>query len=321
MSTPIAELKKLHIAFLEAGCDFSKVPSELKVPMLVKVFRTEPYFYVNDKTHYVSGYFTDKAMKSFQNSSKKSMADLKGDTLKITKFSLQLNDLGNDEFTHTSFMGKEIRLIIEDFTLSRYLKSGKDVNKFVVNMCRDDEVKLHMAIHQYKTTDANKTKTLEKFLKTTAGIAFGSLSDMFCSVYGGPIKIEEVQGTSKNEIPDRLKMPELVTCIVDDDYKPKKDKKRSIKTTVKDEIIEAESSQNGESKSESQSSYKPSSASSRSSRSKRSKKIKEETKLEITTSQKSPSTESINSKSKFESEVMEILGYFKKSKSNLDMDF
>ena len=169
METPIAQLKQLFLKFLLCECNFSKVPDEYKKPMLVKVFRTEPFFFIQDKENYCIGYFSSKAQKKLLSMFDKPASQLRGQTLKITKFSLEFASVDSSEYNPTSYLDREIKFIIEGFSMSRTLKKGKDVNKFVVNTGRDEHIQLAIAhfLHQTRIKAGEKI-TMDDFLKNEA---------------------------------------------------------------------------------------------------------------------------------------------------------
>ena len=317
METPIAHLKDLHMAFLENNCDFSKVPEILKRPMLVKVFRTYPYLFLSDKENYIAGYLPVKDLKKY--SSPK--YDLKGKTLKITKFRMEMCHLEEHENKHVSYMNREIKLIIEEFSISRPLEKH-ETNRFVINISRDEEFKLHMAIFMHKEKcSQGKATSLEKFLREKAKITFGSLSDTFQSTYMGPITPEEGSLPSKSNIQSRLKIPELVTCVIEDDTDEKKQKKRAKKDNIKEEIKELHEHEYQQSKSENPKEIFKSEPKVTPKRSRKTRKP-----LRDVTNTKALKKEIIKEEEKettptYDDEVRKILSYFKKSKSNPDMDF
>ena len=64
--------------------------------MLVKVFRSAPMFLINDKQHYMHGYFTTNAINKFRREYGFGLDDMKGKSLKINKFKLTLSDSNDD---------------------------------------------------------------------------------------------------------------------------------------------------------------------------------------------------------------------------------
>lgn len=99
MATPVANLKHLIADFLANGADFSKMNEKLKKPMLVKVFRVQPHFLINDKENYITGYFTAKALKRFEKNIKMDLMDLKARTLKVEKFTMELVSTASSDYS------------------------------------------------------------------------------------------------------------------------------------------------------------------------------------------------------------------------------
>lgn len=322
MATPIAQLKQLHIAFLNWGCDFSKVPNSLKEPMLVKVFRTYPFFYISDKENYITGYFSDKAKARFEKSTDVKMEDLKARTLKINKFSMQMAKVGENEFNQVSYMDREIRVIIEDFTLSRDL-SKNEVNKFVVNMWKDEEIKLHMAIaeHQSKIKKGAGTP-LDLFLKTKAKLTTNPSYKCFKSTYMGPIEPTEDDAEEPETVEERLRYTELVTWIVTTPEEGQKvTKKRKQKSQIKQEDQEELEDELKEALSQESGADCVSTTTPKARKGKRSRKAVSPKQLEFKIETKESEDTPKIAKNKYDEEVLKILGFFKKSKSQPDMDF
>ena len=325
MATPIGELKELFMKFLACDGNFSKVPAEYKKPMLVKVFRTEPYVFIQDKEHYCTGYFSPRALKKFHQEFDFPLTDLKAKTLKIEKFKLEMNFVTEDNYNPVSYLNREIKFIIEDFSLSRYLKKGTEVNRFVVNMCKDEHVMLSIAhfIH-YNKVKAGSDATLTDFLKKgkyTNGTEF----EAFSSAYYGDNDLPEIKLSPQPRSDDRFKMGELVTWIVDPQYDSKAiakgKKRRSLKKETKDEAVQEAKDEVKELENITSSAESDIVVSEKSKRSRRPKKViqtkHENVKSEQTSGPKNKSKK-ING---FIREIEEILQYSKKSKSTPDMDF
>lgn len=324
MATPIAQLKKLFLEFLNQGCNFDKVPASLKKPMLVKVFRTEPYFYVSDKENYLTGYFPKKAMKKLQKEHKLTVDDLKAKTLKVEKFRLELVTLGADEYSLVSYLGREVRLVIEEFSLSRPLKRGTDVNKFVVNLCRDDQVKLAIAKYEHKQrVEAGATNSLEDYLKNDLKISFDSVYEPFAAVHYGDNDKKAVRSKTQKTTDSRFKLGELVTCIIGDSTEPKakpKSRRRVVKKVVKQEIVEENEAEKKELESLMTSTDQPTTAQ-RPKRTRKARKALQPIEINYKVEEPEVKLTPVKDESKFRKEIEDILQYSKNSKSALDMDF
>jgi hypothetical protein len=198
--------------FLACDGNFSKVPNEYKKPMLVKVFRTKPFLFIQDKEHYCTGYFSDKAMKKFHREFDFPLTDLQAKTLKIEKFKLEMSFVSDQSHNPVSYLNREVRFIIEDFSLSRYLKKGTEVNRFVINMCKDEHIKLSMAhfIHHTKMK-AGSDVTVNDFLKNDIKNSYGTKFDSFNSVYYGSNDLPNINLSPQSRYDDKFKMGELVT--------------------------------------------------------------------------------------------------------------
>ena len=232
MAVPIANLKGLVSEFLSKGGDFAKVSEKQKQPMIVKVFRSEPLFLINDKESYMWGYFTSKAVKNFERDFGFGLDEMKSKTLKITKFYLLLNDVEKDDYWASSYLGKQIKFVIEECTLGRELKRGVDVNKFVINIFRDRDIRLDIATYLHREALKSGEKcSFEKFLMKEAKLSQESISELLSK--DGPKYIDE-----------RFKMREVVTCIVSEiqesEDNSQSSKRRSLKCEAKEDEEEEE---------------------------------------------------------------------------------
>lgn len=328
MATPIAELKQLFMKFLACDGNFSKVPAEYKKPMLVKVFRAQPFVFIQDKEHYCTGYFSPRAMKKFQQECNFPLTDLVAKTLKIEKFKLEMSYVSDNEYNPVSYMNREIKFIIEDFSLSRYLKKGVDVNRFVVNMCLDDHVKLSIAhfIH-YNKWKAGSEATLKDFHKNLkeAKYSYGTDYDAFGSVYYGGNDLPEIRLTPQPRVDSRFKMGELVTWIVDPQYDSKTlskgKKRRSLKKETKDEAIKDSQDEIKELESIVSSAESDIVASDKSKKSRKPRKTPQSKQSNAKSEQVSKQENKSKKVNGFIKEIEAILQYSKKSKSTPDMDF
>ena len=326
MVTPIAELKRLYLKYLLSGCNFSKLPMVLKKPMLVKVFKTEPFFFIQDKENYCIGYFSAKAKKKLSKEYDNPSAQLRGQTLKISKFSLQVAYVDENEYNPTSYLNREIKFIIEDFSISRPLKKGKDVNRFVVNMGKDEHFQLAMAhfIHQSKVKAGEKI-TLDEFLKNEAHFSPGTAYSSFKSVLYGDNPMPKVTMDPRVSKDDRFKLSQLVTCIIDPVYDTKilnkGIKRRIVKKEFKQEAIKEAEDEVKELQRLKEDKDNISKASNKSSRTKRKSK-KSQSKVKTTKREEIvPTPKKVKVENDFLAQIEKILEYSKKSKSSSDMDF
>lgn len=327
MATPVAQLKKLFMSFLEVEGNFSKLPKEFKKPMLVKVFRTQPLVLIQDKENYVTGYFSSRALKKLDKEYNRPNFELQANTLKIERFTMQFLQVEQGEYCPVTYLNKEIRLVIEEFSFSRPLKKGTDVNRFVANMCNDDDVKLAIAkiVHQ-KRVKAQNDLTLESYLKNEIKYSAGSAYDDFACVYYGDNPVPKAGKSNRNRINDRLKMPELVTCIVDSEYDPKVSakgkKRRSMKKEIKDEAVQ-EAKEDAEELAmvESESENEPTTAAKSAKKARKSRKALKPIQIEYKIEENEVPLIETKMEPEFKTEIEKILQYTKKPKSDPDMDF
>lgn len=326
MATPIANLKELFLEFLKNGNTLSKVPAKLRKPMLVKVFRTEPYVFLQDKENYITGYFSSKAHKKLLKEYEIPVLDLKAKTLKIEKFSLMLSNATDDDYNPVSYLGKEVRFIIEDFSLSRPLKRGVDVNKFVVNIMRDEQVKLAVAqsVHSSRVK-SEENISFEEYLKNEVKYTAGSVYEKFSSVHYGGNELPSIDLSSNKKTDDRFKLGELVTCIVDDKYDPKATnkgkKKRSVKKEVKEEAVEEAKEEIKELESAKSEIEELPTTVQKPKKSTRQRKALKPKQTEYKKEEKEEPLTKVKMEPEFKTEIEKILQYSKKSKSTPDMDF
>lgn len=326
MATSIADLKGLFMAFLANGGDFSKLQKSLKGPVLVKVFRTEPYVYFQDKEFYVTGYFTSKALKKLQKEYDLPVRDLKSKTLKLEKFTLSFENADPSDYNPTNYLGKEVRIIVDDFSLSRDLKRGKDVNKYIVNLFRDEQVKLAIAqtIHQGKLK-AEEATAFDDFLKNEVKLPIGNDYQNFDRVHYDENTVLAVSKVNSKPVDSRFKLPELVTCIVDDKYDPKISnkgkKRRSVKKEVKEEEVQEAKEELLELQSiQSETADLPTTAQ-KPTKAKRSRKALRPKQMNLEKTEIKETETKVNMEHEFKTEIEKILQYSKKPKSQPDMDF
>lgn len=326
MATPIAQLKQLFTEFLTHGGDFSKLPEEFKKPILVKVFRAEPFLYIQDKENYVVGYLSTKAKNKLTKEYKLLERDLKAQTLKVEKFTLELCHVPQGEYNPVSYMDREIRFIIKEFSLSRPLKRGVDVNKFVVNICRDEEFMLAIAksVH-FEQSKAEECLSLEEFVKNEVKLATRSAYPTFSSVYYGDSPTPKPKEGKQKKVDYRFQLGELVTCIVDDRYDPKENskgkKRRSLKNEVKEEAVNEAKDEIKELESEVSDIENQPTTVQKPRTTRKTRKALEPKQIDYKTEEKEVPLTNVKMENEFKTEIEKILQYSKKSKSKPDMDF
>ena len=130
-------LKKAAIEFLNAGAKWNKVPSYLQSPFVAWAFHSNPQLLLCDQSHYIGAYLTSSAFDKFSKHSKVLVSEAEGHFFKIEDWHLELVDVDSQD-VHTSYLDKEIRLVISSFSLA---KDGES-KSFVENQHIDNDVKL-----------------------------------------------------------------------------------------------------------------------------------------------------------------------------------
>lgn len=304
----------------------NKLSTEFKKPMLVKVFRTEPLFFIQDKENYTIGYFSSQCKKRLEREYENPSKKLWGQTLKVTKYSLEIAGVQDGEYNPVSYLGREVKFIIEDFSLSKTLKRGKDVNKFVINIGKDEHMQLGIAhfVHQ-KRVEAGESISIDDFLKNECNLSIGTQYDSFKSVFYGPNPLPEIAMERLECRDDKHKMGQLVTCIIDDSYDKKNlnkgTKRRNIKKEVKQEAIKEDEIILKEEEEVPLDKENVAPTPKKAKRSKRTRKspLVKETVSEIEEEDATP--KKIKKENDFISTIEKILEYSKKPKSAPDMDF
>lgn len=223
-------------------------------------------------------------------------------------------------------MGREVKFIIQDFSLSRPLKKGKDVNKFVVNMAKDEFMQLGVAhyLHQCKVK-AGESISIDSFLKNECNLSVGTQYDSFKSVFYGENPLPEISMDRLECRDDSNKMPQLVTCIIDDSYEKKNlnkgSKRRHIKKEVKQEALKEEKIILQEEKETPEEKENIAPAPQKLRRSKRTRKAAQLKPKEEPKEEKVSTPVEVKKEDDFLSTIEKILGYSKKPKSTPDMDF
>jgi hypothetical protein len=232
----------------------------------------------------------------------------------------------SDEFNPVSYLDTEIKFIIHDFSLTKPLKKGKDVNKYVVNVGKDEHMQLGIAhfIHQTKVKAGNSI-SIDDFLKNECNLSIGTEYDSFIKVFYGDNPLPEVSIARLKCRDDSHKMPELVTCILDDSYDKrnlnKGTKKRVSKKELKEEDIKGDQIilKEEDPTLEEKENVKP--VPNRSKRSKKSRKTPVLKPKVAPEEEINATIKEVKVEKDFTSTIEKILEYSKKPKSAPDMDF
>ena len=141
----------------------------------------------------------NKAVDNFERDFGFGLDNMKSKTLKITKFYLSLCNVKRNEYSTVSYLGKQVKFVIEECTLGRNLKRGVDVNKFVVNIFRDREIKLSLSTYLHRKSLESGTNTLlETFLSKKLKFSNQEIDELLSE-------------DRPNYVDDRFKTREVVT--------------------------------------------------------------------------------------------------------------
>lgn len=134
-------LKKAAIEFISSGAKWPKVPAHLKASFVGRVFHSNPQLLISDASHYIGGYLTSAAFEKFSKTSKGVLvSESEGSSFKIDDWHFELVDVDSQD-VHTSYLNREIRLVIKSFSL---VKDNSETT-FVENLHRDNDLKLHIS--------------------------------------------------------------------------------------------------------------------------------------------------------------------------------
>lgn len=143
--TPI--FKELFAEMLANNGRFNKLSAKQRQPFTGYVYTSVPKFFVSDGSHFVSTYFTKDCIADFNKKhSDIKLTDLHGKFVHITKWSLNLIDI-DSENNPLSYLNMEIQLVIEE--LQPNFKSKMACNSFLLNIYKDNDVKLDFAIYKH----------------------------------------------------------------------------------------------------------------------------------------------------------------------------
>lgn len=148
--------KELFAEMLANNGRFHKLKSELRRPFTAYVYTSVPKFFVSDGCHFVSTYFTKACIADFNKKNEKiGLTDLHGKFVNITEWSLNLIDI-DSENNPLSYLNMEIQLVIEK--LEPNFKSKMTCNSFLLNIYKDNDVKLDFAIYNhFRSQETAKT--------------------------------------------------------------------------------------------------------------------------------------------------------------------
>ncbi|MEK7074671.1 MAG: hypothetical protein AAB968_02810, partial [Patescibacteria group bacterium] len=133
--------KKAALEFMNGGAKWSKVPAGLQAAFVGRVFHSNPQLLIADSHHYIGAYLTQAAFDKFTKSHKGTLiTESEGSSFKIEDWHLELVDVDSQD-VHTSYLDREIRLVIKSFSLAK----DNSTKNFVENLHRDNDVKLHIS--------------------------------------------------------------------------------------------------------------------------------------------------------------------------------
>lgn len=170
------ELKQVYIKFLSNTWEEYKLSRQYTSSMYLKIClfsNTHFPLLLSDSIHHVQGYFTQTALNKFEKTYKVSLLDLFGQEIELIKWRLMLSDatdvkedpvnehLANEKYT--SYMNKEVKLIIEEFRINKHDKLDE---LFSENLHWDPDIKLQIArIHHSTLQNADVYKQADTKVK------------------------------------------------------------------------------------------------------------------------------------------------------------
>ncbi len=122
-------LKKAAIEFIQNGAKWTKVPAHLQVSFVGRVFHSNPQLLISDSTHYIGAYLTSAAFEKYSKTGKVLVSESEGSSFKIEDWFLELVDVDSHD-VHTSYLNREIRLVIKNFSLVK----DSSAKSFVENL-------------------------------------------------------------------------------------------------------------------------------------------------------------------------------------------
>lgn len=130
----------------------TKIFSENQAKKQIKCYVKEsfPHFLVTDGYFYVPCYFTKKAVDDFKTRCPTiNITELKRNVIVITHWDLEINKVNSGD-TFTSYGGIEVRLIVKGFKHLQLEKDKVTLNRYPVNLYRDDEIKTLIQNYTFK---------------------------------------------------------------------------------------------------------------------------------------------------------------------------
>lgn len=158
--TPV--FKELFAEMLANNGRFHKLPADQRKPFTAYVYTSVPKFFVSDGNHFVSTYFTKSCIADFNKKYPKiGLTDLHGKFINITAWSLNLIDI-DSENNPLSYMNMEIQLVIEE--LKPNFASKMTCRSFLLNIYKDNDVKLDFAIYNHFRSQETASNTFDQIL-------------------------------------------------------------------------------------------------------------------------------------------------------------
>jgi hypothetical protein len=154
--------KELLAEMLANNGRFNKVSPEHRTPFTAYVYTSVPKFFVSDGSHFVTTYFTKSCIADFHRKYPKiGLTDLHGKFVTITAWSLNLIDI-ESENNPLSYLNMEVQLIIEE--LKPNFSSKMTCNSFLLNIYKDNDVKLDFAIYKHFRSQETSNNTYDQQL-------------------------------------------------------------------------------------------------------------------------------------------------------------
>ena len=152
--------KELFAEMLANNGKFSMLSPDQRKPFTAYVYTSVPKFFVSDGNHFLSTYFTKACIADFNRKYPDiGLTDLHGKFINITKWSLNLIDI-DSENNPLSYLNMEIQLVIEE--LKPNFKSKMTCNSFLVNIYKDNDVKLDLAIYKHFRSQETARNTYDE---------------------------------------------------------------------------------------------------------------------------------------------------------------
>ena len=158
--TPV--FKELFAEILANNGRFDKLSPKNRSSFTCYVYTSVPKFFDSDGSHFITTYFTKKCIADFNKKHPKTgLTDLHGKFVEVTAWSLNLIDI-DSENNPLSYLNMEIQLVIEE--LKPHFKSKMTCNSFLLNIYKDNDVKLDFAIYKHFRDQAMAEQTYDQIL-------------------------------------------------------------------------------------------------------------------------------------------------------------